>query len=170
MVTPMSRLSDIELPDSLPIHNNLVRALWHNPDIFKDFGRLSMRVHTASHLDDRLREIAVLRVIARLRADFEWGNHVPAARQAGVTDDEIVAIRDGNFDTFAGRELIAIRFADAVDGVEVDDALWAEGLAHFSEVELLDLTLLVAFYGFASRCVRALGIGLDDGCHGFEQP
>lgn len=166
----MSRLSDIELPDSLPIHNNLVRALWHNPDMFKDFGRLSMRVHTASRLDNRLREIAVLRVIARLRADFEWGNHVPAARGAGVTDEEIRAIRDGDLDGFEGRDLIAIRFAAAVDSVEVDDALWEEGLAQFSEAELLDLTLLVAFYGFASRCVRALGIGLDPGTHGFDHP
>lgn len=166
----MSRLSDIDLPESLPIHNNLVRALWHNPEMFKDFGRLSMRVHSASHLDARLRELAVLRVIARLRADFEWGNHVPAARDVGVTDDEIRAIRDGELDAFDGRELIAIRLADAIDGVEVDDALWSEGLAHFSEVELLDLTLLVAFYGFASRCVLALGIGLDDGGQGFDQP
>jgi alkylhydroperoxidase family enzyme len=166
----MSRLSDIELPAELPIHNNLVRALWHNPDIFKDFGRLSMRVHTASHLDQRLRELAVLRVIARLGAAFEWGNHVPAARNAGVTDDEIRALRDGHLALFEGRELIAVRIADAVDALEVDDALWSEGLRLFSEVELFDLTLLVAFYGFASRCVRALGVELDEGCHGLEQP
>jgi len=164
------RVPKADLPAELPIHNNLVRALYLNPDLHRSFGSLAMRVHSASHLSDRVRELAVLRTIALLRADYEWGNHVIAARQLGITDAELRKVRSGELEGFTAAEALAMRLAEAVDGRVVDDALWSEASTVFSAVELLDLVVVVGFYGFASRFVLALDIPLDDGVHGLEQP
>jgi hypothetical protein len=46
-----------------------------------------------SRLDARLRELAILRIMWRCDRAFEWGNHYRLARGAGVTREEVLAIR-----------------------------------------------------------------------------
>jgi alkylhydroperoxidase family enzyme len=63
-----------------------------------------------------------------------------------------------------------MRLAEAIERREVDDTLWSEASTVLSAVELLDLVMVVGFYGFASRLVLALDVPLDDGVHGLEEP
>jgi alkylhydroperoxidase family enzyme len=44
-------------------------------------------------IDAKLRELTILRVMWRCAQPYEWGNHYRLARQAGCSDEEIVAIR-----------------------------------------------------------------------------
>jgi 4-carboxymuconolactone decarboxylase len=166
----MARVANSELPAEFPIHNNLVRAMNHNPDLFRSFGALSMRVHTASHLDQRTRELAILRLVAKLGAVYEWGNHAAGANASGVNDDELRAIRDGDMAAFSARDTAVMRYAEAVEDRAVTDEVWRDVAQHFDATELVDLTVLVGFYGLASRFVMALDIELDPGLAGFESP
>lgn len=166
----MARIPDASIPDDIPVKNNLVRTTYNNPDLYRGFGSLATRVHSASHLPSRIRELVVLRIAAKLAAPYEWGNHVVAARRAGVTDDEIRALRSGEVSGFTAGEAAAIRFAEAVEDRDVDEASWSSAREHYSEVELLDVTMLAAFYGLASRVVLALDIGLDAGLSGLDVP
>jgi 4-carboxymuconolactone decarboxylase len=166
----MTRVPYAELPADFPIHNNLVRAMHLNPDLFKSFGSLSMRVHSASHIDQRTRELVILRLVAKLGAEYEWGNHALGARQSGVTDDEIRAIRERRLESFSAREVAAMRYAEAVEDRTVTDELWRDVSQHFDATQLVDLTVLVGFYGLASRFVMALDVELDPGLQGFEAP
>jgi tetratricopeptide (TPR) repeat protein len=75
------------LPDDLPVHNNLVRTTYNNPEMHRGFASLSGRVHSASHLGARTRELVILQTAARLGAEYEWTNHVPAAKAAGGDDN-----------------------------------------------------------------------------------
>jgi AhpD family alkylhydroperoxidase len=155
------RIPPADLPDDLPVHNNLVRATFTNPDLHRGFASLSGRVHSASHLSARTRELVVLCVAGLLGAGYEWQQHEPGARRAGVTDDEIEAIRAGALDRIGGADGQAVRFAAAVEERRVDDAAWRRARRHFSEVELVDLVLLAGFYGLASRLVLALDVDLE---------
>jgi len=68
-----------------------------------------------------------------------------------VTEAKIAAIDDETSDLLSARERAAIRFAEklAVDHHKVDDALWSELRAHFSEAEIIELTAHVTlFIGF----------------------
>jgi AhpD family alkylhydroperoxidase len=159
----MARIPPADLPDDLPVHNNLVRTTYANPDMHRGFASLSGRVHSASHLSPRLRELVVLRVAGMLGAEYEWQQHEPGARRAGATDDELAALRSGNLERFAGAERAALAYAGAVDRCEVDDRCWTAAREHFSEVELLDIAMLAGFYGLASRLVLALEVELEAG-------
>jgi len=44
-------------------------------------------------IDPRLRQLAILRIAWRCRQPYEWAQHYSRARQAGVSDEEILAIR-----------------------------------------------------------------------------
>jgi alkylhydroperoxidase family enzyme len=66
-------------------------------------------------LDPKLRELTVLRVLWRCGAAYEWGNHYRLGRNAGLSRDEIVAVRteDPKRD-LAGEVAIAVGAADEV--------------------------------------------------------
>ena len=157
----MTRIEPADLPPDLPVHNNLVRTTYRNPDMHRGFASLSGRVHSASHLSPRVRELVVLCVAGLLGADYERQQHEPGAHAAGVTDAEIAALRAGDLDAFEGTDGAAVRFAAAVEERRVDDALWAQAREAFSEVELVDITVLAGFYGLASRLVLALDVPLE---------
>jgi alkylhydroperoxidase family enzyme len=164
------RVPFADLPDEMPIKNNLIRTTFNNPDLHRGFASLAGRVHSASHLSPAVREYAVLRTAAKLGATYQWANHVPVARDAGLTDKEIAALRDRDLEALTPEQARIARFAEAVDEGAVDEALWAEMSAHYSPVELLDLTMLVAFYGLASRVTLALDVPLDPNPEGLVDP
>ncbi|MET0147029.1 MAG: carboxymuconolactone decarboxylase family protein [Ilumatobacteraceae bacterium] len=154
----MTRIEPAELPDEVPFHNDLVRVTYRNPEMHRGFASLSGRVHSASHVPDRTRELVVLAVAAHLGATFEWEQHAPAARRAGVTEAEIDGLSIGDLSVLDGADRAAVTYALAVEDRTVDDGAWAAARAHHSDVELLDLTLLTGFYGLASRLVLAVDI------------
>jgi len=145
----------------MPFKNNLIKATYNNPDMHRGFASLSGRVHSASHLPPKLRELVVLRVAAGLAAEYQWQQHEGAARSAGVTDVQLAALRSGDLGEFEGAERAAIAFAGAVESASVDDAAWDAARQHFSELELSDLALLAGFYGLASRYVLAMDVDLE---------
>jgi len=154
----MTRIAPADLPDELPIHNDLVRVTYRNPEMHRGFASLSGRVHSASHLPARTRELIVLAVAAHLGAAFEWEQHEPMARRAGVTDEEISGLEIGDLEVLDGVERAAVTFALAVDDRTVDDDTWAAASEHLTDEELLDITLLAGFYGLASRLVLAVDL------------
>jgi 4-carboxymuconolactone decarboxylase len=157
----MPRLPLVELPEDLPVANNLVRAMYHNPDLYRAFGRLAMQVHVSSHLDERVRELVVLAVAGHLDAPYQWSQHVVAAGGVGIDAQEIAAIERRDLDRFTGAEGAAVRFALAVEDRTMTDDLWAQTARYFDEAALLDLTMLAIFYGLASRFTLAADVPLD---------
>lgn len=155
------RIAPATLDDSLPIHNNIVRAAYNNPDMFRGFGSLSGRVHSASHLSDRVRELVVLSVAGRLHATYEWRSHLRLAQNQGITESDIDALWNGNVAHFAGMERATVEFARAVDQATVGEEVWQRARKYYSEVELLDMTMLAGFYGLASRVALTLDIEPD---------
>jgi AhpD family alkylhydroperoxidase len=157
----MARIAPAELPDDLPVKNNLVRTTYNNPEMHRGFASLSGRVHSASGVPGRTRELVVLRIAAMLGAEYEWSQHAAIANRTGVTKDELAALRGGDLELFHGAERAALAFAQAVEERRVDDTLWAEARAHFSDAQLADIAMLTAFYGLASRFVLALDVDLE---------
>jgi alkylhydroperoxidase family enzyme len=60
----------------------------------------------------------------------------------------------------SARERAAVRFAEkmAVDHHKVDDALWAELRAHFSEAEIIELATHATLYIGFGRLNEIIGI------------
>jgi hypothetical protein len=101
------------------------------------------------HIDPKLRELAILRVMWRCDQSFEWAHHYRLARQAGVSREEILAIRTRD----PARELqggvaVVVRAADdIVDQGYLAPTTYAAIGELFPEPELLrEFLYLVAGY------------------------
>ena len=81
----------------------------------------------------------------------------------GLTDEEIVAIRGGQFHRFRPPEVILLRMADAMADIpsNVSDELYAELRQHFSEEQLIELAASAARENFRARFNRVFNVGSD---------
>jgi alkylhydroperoxidase family enzyme len=81
----------------------------------------------------------------------------------GLTDEEIAAIREGQFEGFAPLEETLLRMADAMADApsNVSDELYAELRQHFSEEQLIELAASSARENFRARFKRVFHVGSD---------
>ena len=72
----------------------------------------------------------------------------------------IDAVDDETSDLLSPRDRAAIRFAEklAVDHHKVDDALWSELRAHFSEAEIVELVAHATLYIGFGRFNEIVGV------------
>ncbi len=81
--------------------------------------------------------------------------------ELGVSDEKIHALPDYEVSPhYSPAERVALRYADAItlSDRDVDDALFAELQAHYSEEQILDLTASIAWENASSKFNRALRI------------
>ena len=81
----------------------------------------------------------------------------------GLTDDEVTAIRDRDFQRFQPHEAALLRLADALADTpaNVSDELYAELRGHFSEEELIELGASAAQENYRARSNRLFDVGSD---------
>jgi alkylhydroperoxidase family enzyme len=151
-----SRLDALMPPGVPPLV--LFRVLARDRRLFERF--MGGGLLDKGHLTLRQREIVVHRVTARCGAEYEWGVHVAFfARRAGLDAAQLRStVRGGPGDAcWSDDDRLLLRFCDALH-VEctLEDGLWAEVRAGFSEEAILELLLLAGFYRTVSYLTNAL--------------
>lgn len=150
---------------------NIFRTLANAPQVLKGYSDLGGRLLFRGTLDPRLREAVICAISAKTRCAYEWSHHLGMGREAGLSDDELRAIRDGDRDHLGPLERACIAYASKVDDVAVDEAD-VQGLrdAGLSDPQIVELTVLAGFYGMTARYLLALDVQIDEGNPGFEEP
>ena len=117
------------------------------------------------HLTLRQREIVIDRVTARCGSEYEWGVHVAFfAKRAGLdAAQQRSLVRGGPGDAcWSAEDALLIRLCDALhERCDIDDSLWGELRARFSEEAILELLLLAGFYRTVSYLTNALRLPLE---------
>jgi AhpD family alkylhydroperoxidase len=118
-----------------------------NPNAIKALLALEEQIGKSS-LEKSLAELVRLRASQINGCAFCVDMHASDARKAGETDRRLAAVivwRETPF--FTERERAALAWTEAVTLVSQDhvpDAVWEAVKPHFSEAEMVDLTLLVS--------------------------
>ena len=137
------------------------QALLHTPALASAWFDFNNAVRFQASLDDRLRELVIMRVAALTGCDYVWKVHeTKYAAAAGVTPREVKALRDWRKSGVYGeKESALLAYVDAMThDVAVTDAVFDGMRKHFSEREILELTVLIGAYNMQTRLLRALDI------------
>jgi alkylhydroperoxidase family enzyme len=140
-----------------------------NPAACKAFMEFNRHLLYESSLDERLRELVVLRIAWQLRSEYEWGQHVPVAIECGMSDEEIGRITEGpDAPGWSDFDAAALRAADGLlsEG-QIDDASWATLAASLDDPAMLDLVFTVGGYATIAMVFNASGLPLDPDIVGF---
>jgi 4-carboxymuconolactone decarboxylase len=145
---------------------NIFRTLLNHPSAAKAFlvwgGYILGRKST---LPPREREIVILRTGFLCRSGYEWTQHVPIARRAGLTDDEIARIKIGaDAPGWSKPDAALLRAADDLHREQfVTEPVWAELMRHFQERQRMDMVFTAGQYTQVSMLLNSFGVQLDEG-------
>jgi alkylhydroperoxidase family enzyme len=168
----MARVPYLDKSDLSPEYHDILarpialnRALANSPNAARAMNGLAMYIRHQSKLDPRLRELAILQVGYLAKSAYEYSHHVKIGREAGVTDDDIRAIgeetagRPTRLDALSKTVLRAAR--EMTDDLAMSDATFAELEKALGREQVIDLTLVIAFYNAVVRLLGTLQIDVE---------
>lgn len=141
---------------------NLYRTLAANPEMLDAWIEFAWALRGARATDRALRELVILRVARLTGSEYQWSSHVLMARAAGVGEDAIAGLdRWRDADVYDERERAALACVDAMHRGDVDDATFAGLRSHFSDREIVEVTLTASAYLGLATLLDALRVPPD---------
>jgi alkylhydroperoxidase family enzyme len=140
---------------------NLYRVMLHSPSIADAWQAFNNAIRFHTKLDEQTRELAILRVAQLTGADYQFQIHAEKyAPEVGITPQQIAALEGSEHSSLfqpAHRALLA--YADAMTKtIEVPDDVFDRLRRHYSETQIVELTVLIGAYNMHARVGRALRI------------
>jgi 4-carboxymuconolactone decarboxylase len=138
-------------------------VLARQPDFLAPFLAWAAALALQGTLSKRHHELLALRAAWNCRSEFEWGEHAEYARDANLSDAEILAVT-GDPSAFSATEAALLAAADELHaGSDVTDATWSVLAAHFDDTQLVEILFVVGQYTMLSMVANAARVGLPDG-------
>lgn len=144
---------------------NIHRVLAHNPPTLASWIPFGTHILRGNTLDERLRELVVLRVAWNARSAYEWGQHAGLSRRLGIPEADISRVA-GSLDTAAWTpfESALLSGVDQMMRVQsVDAETYATLAAHLSEAQLIDYVFLVGEFVLVALALNVFQIARDPG-------
>ena len=164
----MARLPYLDVDDLAPEDRrlldpplNLFRNLAYCPEGARLFGRMGIWIRFKTKLDPRLRQMAILRVGAITRTDYEYSHHIELGRRFGLSDDDIRAVIAGpDAGSFTEVERLVLT-DEATTGVGIGAETFEALQDHLDEGMLVELTMTISYYNGVVRMLNSLGIDVE---------
>lgn len=149
---------------------NVFRVLLRHERVAKAVNDLLLALLVQPSLDARLRELVIMRLGWSTASVYEWTQHWPIALRAGLSEGDVLAVRDGpSADGFGPAERAVLAATDETvrDG-RVSDATWAACVAHVgggdpNSAVLIELVTAIGLWRMIAGMLRTLDVPLEDG-------
>lgn len=126
--------------------------------------RYNARLMPFGKLDRRQTEIVILRAAAICRDEYEWTQHVPIARRAGVTAEEIELIAAGTGDGLPTNDATLLTAVDELlENRVLSDATFAALAEFLDPPRILEFCLLAGHYAGLAGALNTFGVRLEPG-------
>lgn len=154
-------------PDSEPL--NLFRVLVRYPELMKRVNALGGMFMAHSSLPSREREIVILRVSWSSGCEYEFAQHAPIGRRAGLTQEEIDLLgRPVDAGDWDEEDAALIRLTDEiVQDLEVSDETWDLVSRRHDVNQMMELVLLAGYYQMLAAFLQTLRVPLEEGSERF---
>ena len=131
------------------VHDLLATMLWHGA------------------LEPRLRELVIMRIGWLTACDYEWTQHWRVALGLGISEDDLLGVRDwAAHEAFRGPERAVLAATDdVVRGGAVSAATWAtcERELGTDRAVLIELVTAIGTWRMIATLLHSLEIPLEDG-------
>ncbi len=144
---------------------NLMGALLHHPALCKAFLAFEAHVFAASSLPFRERELAILRVSWLQRSEYEYAQHLPQGRKAGLSEADLQRIPLGaQAEGWSAEDVVLLRGVDELHGdARLSDDTWARLSQRFDVRQMMDFVFLVGCFGLFCTFANSVNVQLEAG-------
>lgn len=176
----MVRLPDIEpdklTPEQKTVYDEIVSGprgkvvgplrVWLNsPELCSRAQALGAFCRFGTLLPPRLSELAILTAGAFWKAGFEFASHAPFAREAGLGDEAIEAIRRGEEPRLdRADELVVYRFSrELLETRAVSDATYRKAESELGPQALVELVGILGYYTLICMTINVFQVPPPEG-------
>jgi 4-carboxymuconolactone decarboxylase len=146
---------------------NAITTFMHHPALTGPWLRYNAQLLQRPALDPRHRELVVLRVAWRAKAQYEWVQHIRLATRYGITAEEIEAVTrsssfspsDGEWSALEADLLTATD--ELLDDFRIRDETWKRLAEQLDVKQLLELLFVAGTYTTLAMVFNSLGVELD---------
>ncbi|HLY88633.1 MAG TPA: carboxymuconolactone decarboxylase family protein [Acetobacteraceae bacterium] len=139
-------------------------AAMHRPDLAEAWSNLGLVLRFNSSFPPRLLEFIILLTGRFWDCQFEWLSHEAEAREAGLSEQTIEALRQGG-STFAQQDEQAIHdyAIELLRHHRAADATYQRILTAYGTTGIVELTALIGYYAMVALTLNAHDIGVPEG-------
>lgn len=147
---------------------SIFRIWFQHPELARSFSRLLNQMLWKGRLDQRLRELMIMRLGWSTGSVYEWTQHWRIAVDfLQIDGDDVLAVRDWRTSDRlddADRAVLAA-VDDVVEQGYVSDDTWKQLTTHVSEdiQVLLEIVHVAAGWRMVSTILRSIDVPLEDG-------
>ena len=114
----------------------------------------------------KIQQLVIIKTSALNQSAYCMSHNVPLGRKVGLSDAQIAAAQGDDYlrsPDLDDRQKAAIRWAEAVTQMTArdDDAAFAEMRRHFSEKQIVELTVFCGMWNYSNRLCEALHVDLE---------
>jgi alkylhydroperoxidase family enzyme len=114
----------------------------------------------------KIQQLVIIKTSALNQSAYCMSHNVPLGRKVGLSDAQIAAAQGDDYlrsPDLDDRQKAAIRWAEAVTRMTArdDDAAFAEMRRHFSEKQIVELTVFCGMWNYSNRLCEALHVDLE---------
>lgn len=144
---------------------NIFRVLLKHPELGRLVNGFLHQLLFKGKLDVRLRELMIMRIGWQTGSEYEWAQHWRVARDLGVSDEDVLAVRDWeSYEKFGGNERAVLAATDEVLTTgAVGEETWKACASFLNEEELIELLFVIANWNMVSQFLRSVEIPLEEG-------
>jgi uncharacterized peroxidase-related enzyme len=140
---------------------NIQKALAHRPAMLGNF--LGFYASVGRSLDRKLYEAVYLRTSLINGCHYCTQHHIVGAKRAGLTPEQMRALKEGNYSGFSESEQVALRYAEKLTRTPdaASDADFGELKKHFSDEQIVDLHMLIGLVNLTNRVTGPLALEVE---------
>lgn len=139
---------------------NIFTTLGRHRRLFRRWLRFAGGLMPRGKLPRPDTELVILRVAHNTGCEYEWGHHERIAQRVGLSAEQVARVREGS--SAAGWSPRQAMLLDASDEMHLEgkigDSLWSRLAAELSEVELIELCLLIGHYEMLAMTLESLRV------------
>ncbi|QKV96991.1 carboxymuconolactone decarboxylase family protein [Streptomyces sp. NA02950] len=147
-------------------------TLARHPQLAVRYVRFGLELLGDGVMDDRQRELVILRVAWLCRSDYEWGHHVRLGKRCGLRARDISRIPQGPGHPGWSAEDAAMLTAvdELVHRRCVSPDTWHLLARGWDEKKLIEFLVLVGHYVTLAGLLNSIDIAREPGVEGFQAP
>jgi uncharacterized peroxidase-related enzyme len=140
---------------------SIQKALAHRPTMLGKF--LEFYASVGRSLDRKLYEAVYLRVSLINGCHYCIQHHIQGAKRAGLTLEQMKALKEENYSGFGAAEQVALRYAEKLTRTPsgASDGDFTELKKHFSDEQIVDLHMLIGLANLTNRVTGPLALEVE---------
>ena len=150
--------------------SNFSKVLAHQPAALEGWMLPNEGIRLSNLKSDpdyvKIQQLVIIKTSALNQSAYCMSRNVPLGRKIGLTEAQIKAAQGSDYmnsPDLDDRQKAAIRWAEAVTNMTArdDDAAFTAMKQHFSEREIVELTVFCGMWNYSNRLCEALHVDLE---------